>query len=159
MRGVSPRRKRSQGGTYIIEMGLCMVVLFMMIFGVVEYSQIAYSNNFCAYAAQQAARYASIRGASSVNPLPTSPSPCGSSCTNESSNDPTTAYVQGLAVGLNPSKLTVATAWASSTGNGNAAGGTVTVTVTYAYNPLLTIVAPLPSTFNMNSTSTMTVLQ
>jgi hypothetical protein len=58
-----------------------------------------------------------------------------------------------LAVALNTANLTVATWWAS--GNGNADGGTVTVKVIYAYNVLLTVVAPLPSTFNMSSSATM----
>lgn len=159
MRPASRGRRRSQGGNYLMEMGLCLTVLFLMMFGIIEYSQITYANNFCAFAAQQGARYASIRGSGSSNPLPTSPSPCGGSCTNASSGDPTTTYIQGLAVGLNTNNLTVATSWSSSTGNGNAAGGTVTVKVTYGYNPLLTVVAPLPSTFYLNSSSTMTVLQ
>jgi Flp pilus assembly protein TadG len=150
-------RRRQQRGQAIVEMGLCMVVLFFMIFGIFQYSQISYANNFCAFAAQQAGRYAALRGAASVNPLATSPSPCGSSCTNVSTNDPTTEYVQGLAVGINTANLTVSTAWASSTGNGNAAGGTVTVTVQYVYNPILATISA--STFTLRSSSTMEVLQ
>lgn len=151
------RRRRRQRGQAILEMGLCMVVLFFMVFGIFQYSQIEYANNFCAYAAQQAGRYASIRGSSSVNALPTSPSPCGTSCTNASTNDPTTAYVQSLAVGLNTANLTVSTAWSSSTGNGNAAGGTVSVTVKYVYSPILALISA--STFTLSSVSTMEVLQ
>jgi Flp pilus assembly protein TadG len=151
-------RRRRQRGQAILEMGLCMVVLFFMIFGIFQYSQIEYANNFCAYAAQQAGRFASIRGASSVNVLPTSPNPCGSSCSNASaSSDPTTAYVQGLAVGLNTANLTVTTAWSSSTGNGNAAGGTVSVTVRYVYSPILALLSA--NTFTLTGTSTLEVLQ
>jgi Flp pilus assembly protein TadG len=148
---------RHSPSSVMLEMGLCLPVLLFMIFGVFEYSQIAYANNFCAFAAQQAARYASIRGSASVNPLPTSPSPCGTSCTNESSGDPTTAYVQGLAVGLYTSNLTVSTAWSSASGNANAAGGTVTVTVQYAYNPLVSFISS--SAFTLTNSSTMVVLQ
>jgi Flp pilus assembly protein TadG len=157
MIAVSPSRKRRQSGQALIETGLCLVVFFFMIFGIFQYSQINYANNFCAYAAQQAGRYASIRGSASVNALPTSPSPCGTSCTNVSSGDPTTTFVQGLAVGLNTANLTVSTAWSSSTGNGNAAGGTVTVTVSYVYNPILTTISA--STFTLRSSATMEVLQ
>jgi hypothetical protein len=74
-----------------------------------------------------------------------------------SSSDPTTTYVQGLAVALNTANLTVSTAWSSSTGNGNAAGGTVTVTVKYVINPILTTISA--STFTLSSSSTMEVLQ
>ena len=144
----------------IVEMGLCMTVLFLMIFGITEYSRIAYANNFTAFAAQQAARYAAIRGSASATPLTTSPSPCGTSCTN-ATGDATTTFVKGLSVGLNTDNLTVTTTWscATSCANANTAGNIVTVKVNYAYNPFFTSVAPLPSTFNMNSTSTMTVVQ
>src|ERR1700722_6094869 len=97
----SHTRRRQQRVKAIIEMGLCMVVLFFMIFGIFQYSQISFANNFCAFAAQQAGRYAAIHGAASANPLPTNPSTCSTSCTNVSSGDPTTTFVQGLAVGLN----------------------------------------------------------
>jgi Flp pilus assembly protein TadG len=159
LKNITARRKLEQGGNVIIEMGLCMVVLFMMIFGIVEYSVLNFANNFCAYAAQQAARYASIRGASSVNALPTNPSPCGSSCTNEASGDPTTTYIQGLAVGLNTANLTVATTWTACSGcsNGNDQGSTVTVKVSYAYSPLFKVVSP--NSLTLNSSSTMTVIE
>jgi Flp pilus assembly protein TadG len=150
-------RRRRQRGQALIEMGLTMVVLFFMIFGIFQYSQIAFANNFCAFAAQQAGRYASLRGAASATPLPTNPSPCGTSCTNASSGDPTTAYVQGLAVALNPANLTVSTAWSSPTGNGNAAGGAVTVTVKYVLNPTLASISA--NTFTLSSSSTIEVLQ
>ncbi len=161
MKPVSAVRRRRQSGQAIVEMGLCMVVLFLLIFAIIEYSRIAYANNFTAFAAQHAARYASLRGTASPTPLATSPSPCGTSCTNASSGDATTTFVQGLAVGLNTAALTVTTTWAcnGTCTEANSAGNTVTVKVNYAYNPFLTIVAPLPSTFNMSSTATMTVVQ
>jgi Flp pilus assembly protein TadG len=154
---VTPRRRQRQSGQAILETGLCMVVLFFLIFGIFQYSQISYANTFCAFAAQQAGRYAAVRGAASVTPLPTNPSPCGTSCTNVSTSDPTTTYVKGLAVALNPANLTVTTNWSSSTGNGNAAGGTVTVTVKYVTNPLF--VAISAGSFTLSSSSTMEVLQ
>lgn len=144
----------------MVEMGLCLITLMFMIFGIVEYSNINYANNFCAYAAQQAARFASVHGAGSANPLTTNPSPCGTSCTNASSGDATTTYVQNLAVALNTSNLTVSTTWTSASGNANSAGGTVQVKVQYSYSPLLTAVtAVIPSPFKLNSTATMTVIQ
>ena len=153
-RCVASRRQRGQA---MIEMSVCLVALFFMIFGIFQYSQISFANNFCAFAAQQAGRYAAVRGAASVSPLPTNPSPCGTSCANVSSGDPTTTFVQGLAVGLNTSNLTVSTAWSSSTGNGNAAGGTVTVTVKYVLSPILAVISA--NTFTLSSSSTMEVLQ
>lgn len=160
MTRATPRRRRQQGGHYVIEMGLCMIVMFYLVFGIVEYSNLNYANNFCAFAAQQAARYASIRGATSVNALPTNPSPCGTSCTNVASGDPTTAYVQGMAVGLYASNLTVTTNWSGATeANANDVGGTVTVTVAYTYNPLLKLVTPGVSAFALSSTAAMTVIQ
>jgi Flp pilus assembly protein TadG len=148
---------RRQRGQAILEMGLCLSALLMMIFGIFQYSQISYANNFCAFAAQQAGRYASLRGSASVSPLTTSPTPCGTSCTNASTGDATTTFVKGLAVGLNPANLTVNTTWTSSTGNGNAAGGTVTVTVQYVMSPILAAISA--NSFTLSSSSTMTVLQ
>jgi Flp pilus assembly protein TadG len=142
----------------MLEFGLCMSVLFFMIVGIFEYAQMQYASNFCSYAAQQAGRYAAIRGAASVNPLTTNPSPCGTSCTNPSSGDATTTYVKNMAVTLNPANITVTTNWSASSGNGNAAGGTVKVTVKYAYSPFFSIIDQAP-TINLASTSTMQVLQ
>jgi Flp pilus assembly protein TadG len=160
---ISEVRRRRESGHVIVEMGLCMTVLFLMIFGITEYSRIAYANNFTAFAAQQAARYASIRGAASATPLSTNPSPCGTTCVNATSGDATATFVQGLSVALNTANLTVTTTWSCATGascaNANTAGNTVSVKVNYGYNPFFTLVAPLPSTFNMNSTATMTVVQ
>jgi Flp pilus assembly protein TadG len=158
---INQTRRRRESGHVIVEMGLCMTVLFLMMFAITEYSRIAYANNFTAFAAQHAARYASLRGAASPTPLTTSPSPCGTSCTNASSGDATTTFVQGLAVGLSTANLTVSTTWAcnGTCTQANTAGNTVTVKVNYAYNPFFTLVAPLPSTFNMSSTATMTVVQ
>jgi Flp pilus assembly protein TadG len=152
------RKRRGQRGQAMIEMSLCMIVLFFMIFGIFQYSQISFANNFCSFAAQQGARYAAIRGVASANALPTNPSTCGTSCTNVSSGDPTTAFVQGLAVGLNTANLTVTTAWGpSGTGTaGNAAGSTVTVTVKYVLNPILAVISA--NSFTLSSAATWQVL-
>ncbi len=152
------RTGRGQRGQAMLEFGLCMSVLFFMIVGIFEYAQISYASNFCSYAAQQAGRYAAIRGSASVNPLTTNPSPCGTSCTNASTGDGTTAYVKSMAVALNPANLTVTTNWSAASGNGNAAGGTVKVTVQYSYSPFFSIIDKAP-TLNLASTSTMQVLQ
>src|SRR5580698_10545248 len=133
---ISEVRRRRESGHVIVEMGLCMTVLFLMIFGITEYSRIAYANNFTAFAAQQAARYAAIRGAASATPLTTTPSPCGTSCTNATTGGGTT-FVKGLSVGLNTDNLTVTTTWSCATSgscaNANTAGNTVIVKVNYGY--------------------------
>jgi Flp pilus assembly protein TadG len=39
-------RKRRRRGEALLEMGLCMMVLLVMIFGMFQFSQVAFANNF-----------------------------------------------------------------------------------------------------------------
>jgi Flp pilus assembly protein TadG len=138
------RRRRKQSGHVMIEMGLSMIFFFFMIFGIVEYSRLMYAYNFVSYAAQEGARYASVHGSASTNPVSTS----------SSTSNAVTTFVQGLSVGLNTSSMTVTTSWA---GGSNAPGSTVTVQVSYVEVPVLTAV--LPGSMTVNSSSTMMILQ
>jgi Flp pilus assembly protein TadG len=148
MIAVARLRRKKQGGHVMIEMGLSMIVLFVIIFGIIEYSQLMYAWNFCSYAAQAGARYASVRGAT----FPTA-------CANASSSNcyatqaSVTSYVQSLAVALNSSQLTVTTSWSPNENQGS----NVTVQVNYVDNPLLTIV--LPHAMTLSSTAQMPILQ
>ena len=92
-----------------------------------------YAYNFCAFAAQDAARWASVRGSSSV--LSGAPA----------TNDSITAFVKSEAVGLDPSLITVTTTWmtpgpppvTSTTPTGyDAAGDYLVVTIGYTIKPL-----------------------
>jgi Flp pilus assembly protein TadG len=134
----SARRRRAQSGNMMLETALCLIFLFSIMFGVVEYSRLMYAFNFVSYAAQSATRYASLRGATSSSPVTASQ---------------VTTYVGSLAMGLDPTQLSVNTSWSPS----NQPGSNVQVIVAYTQNPLLTMV--LPNSIQVTSTSTMVVLQ
>ena len=116
----------------MVELAFCFLAFFMLALGAVEFAIAVYAYNFCAYASQDAARWASVHGSQSSTPA---------------TLDTVTSYVQGEAVALNPGLLSVNATWAPN----NNPGSTVTVTVGYTFNPLtgLAIKSPL----NMASTA------
>jgi Flp pilus assembly protein TadG len=87
-----------------------------MTFGVMEFAMAIYAYNFCSYAAQDAARWASTRGAN----YPT-PATAGT----------VQSHVVNQAVGLT-NTVTVITTWLPN----NSPGSTVQVTVNYSVVPL-----------------------
>ena len=102
------RRKR-QRGSGLVEGALCFSAFLVIIFGVMEFAVAVYAYNFCSYAAQDAARWASTRGANY-------PTPASSADVQN--------HVVNQAVGL-ASSVSVTTTWAPN----NSPGGTVRVTV------------------------------
>ena len=142
------RRSSRERGQAVIEFGLSLVVFFLITFGIVEYSRVQFINTFCAYGAQEGARYASLRGGDYTTACATY---TASNCNATAAN--VTSYVTSLAVGMDTSKMTVSTVWPSGA---NSSTNNVKVTVSYTYNPLL--VAVLPSQLTLTSTSTMPIL-
>ena len=88
-----------------------------MTMGAMEAGWAIYAYNFCAFAAQDAARQASVHGSQSQ--------------TVWASSD-VLSFVRGEAVGLTPGQLSVNTAWSPD----NTPGSTVSVTVGYTVYPL-----------------------
>lgn len=113
------RRGRGQRGNAMLELALSFLGFLMLTLGTMEFAWGVYAYNFCSYAAQDAARYASVNG-SLANPAAT--------------QDSIAAYVQNEAVALNTSNLTTTASWAN---NSNVAGSTVSVTVSYVIVPLV----------------------
>jgi Flp pilus assembly protein TadG len=135
---VSAGRRRRQAGNAILEIGLCLSVFFLIMFGVVEYSRVTYEWNFVSYISRAAVRYASLHGATSSSPV-------------TAAN--VTSFVSAQAVALDSADLTVTTTWSPN----NQPGSTVQVKVAYTHNPLLTVVMPNAAT--LSSTSQMVILQ
>jgi Flp pilus assembly protein TadG len=126
----------------MVELALCFMGFLLLTFGCMDFGWGIYAYNFCSFAAQDAARWASVRGSSSV--LTGAPA----------TKDSITAFVKSQAVGLDPSLLTVTTTWmngptwtstcstdtpptCSSTPTGyNIAGDYLLVTVSYTIKPL-----------------------
>ena len=147
MKIIKHTRRAAQSGQALLEMSLCLLFVFLMMFGIVEYSRLMYAFNFVSYAAQAGARYACVHGSSSASPLSiTSP--------NSATNNAVTTLVQSMAVGLSTSNMTVTTSYLNGS---NAPDSSVTVQVSYVENPLLTVV--LPNATTVTSSSTMVILQ
>jgi Flp pilus assembly protein TadG len=110
------RRSRSQRGSGLVEGALCFSAFLFITFGVMEFAMAIYAYNFCSYAAQDAARWASVRGANYPTPA----------TATDIQN-----HVASQAVGLT-NTVTATTSWAPD----NKPGGTVQVTVQYSIIPL-----------------------
>ena len=142
-------------GSSIVETALSAMILFSLVFGIMEISMALYAYHFTAEAAREGTRYAIVRG---------------SSCSGSSSGCPAKAsdvqsYVGGLAFpGINPAAITVMTTWPTmgpsctpSSNPCNNPGNIVMVTVDYQF-PLSIPFVP-SSTLNMTSTSEMVISQ
>ena len=105
-----------------------MPAFLLLTMGAMDFSWGVYAYNFCSYAAQDAARWASVHGSLSSSPATVSS---------------VTSYVQAEAVGLTTSQLTVTPCWSgtcyttgSPASGTNVPGDTVAVTVSYQIQPL-----------------------
>jgi len=68
------RLKRLAGdedGAELVEFSISASILFMLIFGIIEFCLLIYSGSVVAYAAQQGARYAMVRGSDWAKPCST----------------------------------------------------------------------------------------
>lgn len=142
-------------GSSLLETALSSMILFSLVFGIIETSMALYAYHFTAEAAREGTRYAIVRG---------------SSCSSSSFGCPAQAsdvqnYVRSVAFpGINSAAITVMTAWpttgascAPSSNPCNNSGNIVVVRVDYRF-PLS--IPFLPScTLNMTSTSEMVISQ
>jgi Flp pilus assembly protein TadG len=118
-----------------VEGALCFSAFLFITFGVMEFAMAIYAYNFCGYAAQDAARWASARGANY-------PTPATSTDVQN--------HVTSQAVGLTGA-LTVTTTWTPD----NKPGSTVQVAVQCNVVPLAGVV--LHSNLQVGSTAQMQI--
>lgn len=139
----------------VVETAVSAMILFSLVFGIIEASMALYAYHFTAEAAREGTRYAVVRG---------------SSCSGSNTACPAQAsdiqnYVSGLVFpGINPAAITVTTAWPTTGGSCtpssnpcNNPGNIVAVTVNYRF-AFATPFIP-SSTLNMTSTSEMVISQ
>jgi Flp pilus assembly protein TadG len=103
-------------GAAMIESALAMLVLGILIAGIMEIGLTGMISSCVAFAAQRAARYASVRGSASGHPAALAD---------------IQATAQSYASPLSPGALTVTVAWTPN----NNPGSTVLVTVAYSIKP------------------------
>jgi len=123
-------------GSSLVEAALVTVPFFTLILGIIACGYLVFTYDTLAFAAQQGARWASVRGSTS-----------GMTANAASVKD----YVTGQAPGLAPGSLDVQTVWSPD----NKPGSTVTVQVTYTAIPLSTL--SLPQTVRLSSFSSTTI--
>jgi Flp pilus assembly protein TadG len=152
-------------GSALIEFAVSALLLFMVMFGLMEIARALYIDNFVSNAAPEALRYAAVRG-STWN---------GASCTSTQTNEcmatatNVTSYLAGIApqgVSTSVNYLTVATTWPGTTPSGaacstsgltNAPGCVVQVKVQYSFSFLFSFMSKQP--FSLSSTSATVILQ
>ena len=151
-----------ESGSEAVEFALALSVWMAAAFMIMYVSFALYAAHFVANAANEAARYGSVRG-SSWNSASCSSS--GLDCT-ASSTDISNFVKNSLPAGLAPSNLNVSTSWPGTTTSGgtcdtadgsNSPNCVVAVTVTYNFNfpiPFITSSARL-----FSSTSQMTIVR
>lgn len=126
---VSQLAQGTEGGT-LLEFALTAVLLFTVLFAIIDFSLAVYMDHHLADAARSGARYAMVRGSSwgkscaSVNSF---------SCSASASN--ITTYVKSLTPpGMSSNKLTVETKWIGTGTAGSKCDSTSTNTSTCFYS-------------------------
>jgi Flp pilus assembly protein TadG len=130
-----PKNRRNQRGSAMIELAITLMGFLLMSLGVMEFGLAVYANNKVISSAQDAARWASVRGSQNATPA-----------TAASIQD----YVQSIAIGLSSNQLNVNTTWSPN----NKPGSAVQVTVAYTFVPL----SYLAITRSLNLSSTAQVV-
>ena len=145
-------------GSAMVEFALATTVLFMFIFGVIDFARAVYAYEYVDYSARLATRYAMVRGSTCSI---TSPTLSGCPATSGSVQ----TYIQGQNMpGIISNQITVTTTWPATGSNcptapapTNSPGCPVRVVVQYPYQ---TLVPFLPSkSLTLQSTSQMIITQ
>lgn len=146
-------------GSSIVEMGLSASLLFISLFGLMEFCLAGYSYFYVSEAAREATRYAMVRGDSQASDC-TSAGPANCIAQTGSTGDIQAYVANNVLPGINPNNISVATTYLNSDGTScgttdvcKVAGDIVQSTVTYSLP--LTIPFIPAKTITMTSTSQM----
>lgn len=129
--------KRRRRGSTLIESSVVAAVFLLLVAGIEEFARLGFAYNEVSFAAQQAARYASVRGAASGH---------------AAAAGDIQAAAEVYTGALDNSKVTVITAWTPD----NNPGSTVQVTVRYRFATLLASLGPGGFTISTTSASIIT---
>lgn len=127
--------KPRRGGT-LVESAVVAAAFLLLLAGIMECGRLGLACNSVSFAAQCAARYASVNGSASGHPV-TGPQ--------------IEAVAKGRAAGLDSSQITAVTKWFSN----NSPGSTVQVIVSYKF---ATVLAPLSATTLTMQTTAQAVI-
>lgn len=156
------RLLRSESGSELLEFAFSALILISMLFAIIDFSRAMYAFHFTAFAAQEAARYAAVRGAGWSSACSTAAPPSFTlnyGCTASSTDVQNYAHSLDIAPD-SASATTVTTTWpgtcpASSctacASKGNAKGCYVRVVVSYAFTYSLPFLPSVGPTFTSTS--------
>jgi Flp pilus assembly protein TadG len=156
------RRIADETGGTLLEFAITTSLLLMIIFGVLDCSRALYFEHYVSYSAEEAARYAMVRGSTWGGA--TCSTTITESCTATTAN--VTSFVQSITPMGNSSELTVATTWTGKTPAGstctnqngnNSPGCVVQVKVSYSFNFVLPFLPK--NTLLLTSTSAVGISQ
>lgn len=123
---------REERGETLLEFAISAIVVFTLLFGIMEFARAMYIYHFVSYAAQAGTRYAIVRG--STWSTACSSSTTGMACV--AANSDVQTYVDGIAPpGVDTSKLTVTATWPGTVGGTSGATCANTKTATNDHNP------------------------
>ncbi len=161
--GATRNGLRYRRGSVTLEFAFgLLVIVFPLMFGVVDFSRAAYDYHWVANAARDGSRWASVRGASCVGLSGGCPA---------ASNDVQT-FLQGQVVpGMSSANVTATATWSGKGGDGsdctnggnqgnNSAGCVVAVSVNYTFKFSLPYLSSVTGkTLTLNSVSKMVISQ
>jgi Flp pilus assembly protein TadG len=145
---------RRQQGSTLVEFAFVLLFVLTLLFGIIDVGRMLYVYHFVGNQAREGARWASVRGSTSLTPA-----------------SPATiqAFVKDVPanMGLDPTKINPTVNFIAppngATGCGGAApnppGCVVQVQVSYGYTPLFPVPFLPNNTFTMSSTSEMVITQ
>lgn len=137
LRQKPPSLLRDDRGRAFLEFAFAAPILFTLTFGVIDMGRVMWMNTTLDHAAREGARYASLHGSESSDPV---------------GETEVVAYVKNHATGF-ADRIAVDVSWTPS----NASGGSVTVEVTGRFDFLLLGFLPI-GPIDLSGNSTRTVL-
>lgn len=155
------RFRREERGASLVEFAVSIVLFMTLIVGIAWFAMAMYAYHYVSYSAQQAARYAIVRGADwgTTTCAAANSYACNATAANVQS------YIRSVApAGINPNDVTVTTTWPGTTPSGSATGCSpanksgclVNVTISYPFAMYIPLV---PTTSLQFSASAQMVVQ
>ena len=135
-------------GQAMVEFSMLGIVLFIMIFGMIDAGRAVWNYNTLSHATREGTRYAIVHGADSSNPS----GPDSANFTPPSDDVMVTQTIEKYGSGLDPDRLTVTSEWLDGS---NERGNSIKVTSSYDYQPMFNFFGTL--SFTLTSSSTMEI--
>ena len=135
-------------GQAMVEFSMLGIVLFIMVFGMIDAGRAVWNYNTLSHATREGTRYAIVHGADSSNPS----GPDSANFTPPSDDVMVRQTIEKFGSGLDPDRLTVTSEWLDGS---NERGNSIKVTSSYDYQPMFNFFGTL--SFTLTSSSTMEI--